>query len=63
MTWNGYGLSFWRCKCGARSEGLQDMGENSEHITRVEATASCKRCGDTGEPATWPDDPWLGLAS
>lgn len=61
MPWNGYGLSFWRCKCGAARK-VTVIWVNSEHITRVDATP-CKRCGDTGEPATWPDDPWLGLVS
>jgi hypothetical protein len=57
--WNGYGLSFWSCKCGARRK-VTSIRANDERIVGVNATP-CKRCGDTGEPVGWPSDPWLGF--
>jgi hypothetical protein len=58
--WNGYGLSFWRCKCGAarRVTGLFIRG--GERIESVKAD-SCKRCGTDEQPAGWPSDPWFGF--
>lgn len=56
MTWNGYGLSWWRCRCGAarRVTGLLIRG--GERIESVRADP-CKRCGDDGEPICI-GDPW-----
>lgn len=59
MTWNGYGLSFWSCKCGARRR-VTGLTIRDEHIAEVHAT-ECKRCGDDGEPVGWPSDPWIGF--
>lgn len=57
--WNGYGLSFWRCKCGA-ARSVVSVTVKGDRIHRVNAKP-CKRCGDKGEPVGWPADPWLGL--
>jgi hypothetical protein len=57
-VWNGYGLSEWKCKCGAARKVTGCRIRGGERIEKVYATP-CKRCGDEGEPATWAFDPWL----
>ena len=58
MTWNGYGLSFWRCRCGAARRVTGCTVRPAEGwMERVHADP-CKRCGDEGEPVGWPSDPW-----
>jgi len=59
MSWKGYGLSFWRCKCGAARRVTQ-LHVTNDHISSVDADP-CKRCGTVMPPETWPDDPWLGV--
>jgi hypothetical protein len=61
VPWNGYGLSFWRCKCGAARRVTGFTVNGFEEIERVHADP-CKRCGSTDEPAGWPADPWLYVA-
>ena len=59
VKWNGYGLSFWSCKCGARRRvtGLRIRGERIETVVAT----PCKRCGTTEPPVGWPPDPWIGF--
>lgn len=59
-SWNGYGLSFWRCRCGAARRVIGFRIRGGELIEKVYA-APCKRCGTEDEPASWPDDPWLSV--
>ena len=59
MTWNGYGLSFWRCRCGA-ARRVTGLMVRAECIAEIRAT-SCKRCGTDEEPVGMPSDPWLGF--
>jgi hypothetical protein len=56
--WNGYGLSFWYCKCGAARKVTHFTIRGDERIEKVHATP-CKRCGTESEPVGWPHDPWL----
>jgi hypothetical protein len=58
-SWNGCGLSQWRCACGAarRVTGFLIRGE--ERIAEVYADP-CKRCGSTAEPECI-GDPWLDV--
>ena len=48
MTWNGYGLSFWRWRCGA-ARRVTGLMVRAECIAEIRAT-SCKRCGTDEEP-------------
>lgn len=56
--WNGYGLSWWRCRCGAarRVHGFDVHGD--ERMGKVYAD-DCKRCGSWREPVCI-GDPWGG---
>jgi hypothetical protein len=59
MNWNGYGLSFWRCACGA-ARSVTGLVVRGERIVEVRSKP-CKRCGSKAEPVGWPYDPWAGF--
>lgn len=58
--WNGYGLSFFRCRCGAARRADRFLVD-ADHL-RLVYGPPCKRCGDTGPIPHWPADPWLYIA-
>lgn len=57
-AWNGHGLSFWYCRCGAARKVTHYTIRGGERIERVHATP-CKRCGTTDDPVRCDTDPWL----
>jgi hypothetical protein len=61
MAWNGYGLSFWRCRCGAARKLRGFTLNGVEEIVAVHCDP-CKRCGTTDAPTGWPSDPYAYVA-
>jgi hypothetical protein len=55
--WNGYGLSFFRCRCGS-ARRAEEFVVKDDCLQEVNGPP-CKRCGDKGPIPHWPVDPWL----
>jgi hypothetical protein len=60
MTWNGYGLSMWRCKCGAMRAVTHYTIVGGEAISEAHAKP-CKRCGTEDNPTICEGDPWVSM--
>lgn len=58
MSWNGYGLSWWRCQCGAARRQPARVLVRGDGQVRYEDYQPCKRCGSVAEPVCI-GDPWL----